>query len=153
MKPITQNERKNTKKIIDEWVTNLRESGRIVGNLNDNDPVALEIYNALGNLSDSTKSNYLSSIRKSLRENKSFSTNPTQENELQDKRKQRNGESTILESHLMTKNLNSKCQLAVILPEIISLIETFEKNQVAQEMLDHAKSLQKLLNTYIIMTR
>jgi hypothetical protein len=88
-----------------------------------------------------------------LRENKSFSTNPTQENELQDKRKQRNGESTILESHLMTKNLNSKCQLAVILPEIISLIETFEKNQVAQEMLDHAKSLQKLLNTYIIMTR
>lgn len=48
----------------------------------------------------------------------------------------------------MTKNLNSKCQLAVILPEIISLIETFEKNQVAQEMLDHAKSLQKLLNTY-----
>ncbi len=124
-----------------------------MGNLNDNDPVALEIYNALGNLSDSTKSNYLSSIRKSLRENKSFSTNPTQENELQDKRKQRNGESTILESHLMTKNLNSKCQLAVILPEIISLIETFEKNQVAQEMLDHAKSLQKLLNTYIIMTR
>lgn len=63
-----------------------------MGNLNDNDPVALEIYNALGNLSDSTKSNYLSSIRKSLRENKSFSTNPTQENELQDKRKQRNGE-------------------------------------------------------------
>lgn len=153
MKPITQNERKNTKKIIDEGVTNLRESGRSVGNLNDNDPVALEIYNALGNLSDSTKSNYLSSIRKSLRENKSFSTNPTQENELQDKRKQRNGEATILESHLMTKNLNSKCKLAVILPEIISLIQTFEKNQVTQEMLDHAKSLEKLLNTYIIMPR
>ena len=130
------NQLKNdTKKRIDNLITPLRAAKVVIGHKDKKCPYATALWRAMGNLSDSSKSNYLSIIRACLESGAKFSTNPSRDKAAKVVADQKDSNKGILETHVKTKDKPVKQVFEQVLPELIELCNDLISNQVSQDIL------------------
>ena len=130
------NQLKNdTKKRIDNLITPLRAAKVVIGNKDKKCPYALALWQAMGDLSTSSKSNYLSIIRACLESGAKFSTNPSRDKAAKVVADQKSASKGVLETHVKTKDKPVKTVFETVLPELIELCNDLISNQVSQDIL------------------
>ena len=130
------NQLKNdTKKRIDNLITPLRAAKVVIGHKDKKCPYASALWDAMGDLSDSSKSNYLSIIRACLKSGAKFSTNPSRDKVAKVIADQKDAKKGVLETHVKTKDKPVKQIFEQILPELIELCGDLISNQTSQNIL------------------
>ena len=89
----------------------------------------------MGDLSDSSKSNYLSIIRACLESGTKFLTNPSRDKAAKVVADQKSANKGILDMHIKTKDKPVKTVFETVLPELIELCNELISNQVSQDIL------------------
>lgn len=130
------NQLKNdTKKRIDNLMTPLRAAKVVIGNKDKKCPYATALWDSMGDLSTSSKSNYLSIIRQCLKSGAKFSTNPSRDKAAKVVADQKSAHKGVLETHVKTKDKPVKTVFETVLPELIELCNGLISNQVSQDIL------------------
>lgn len=130
------NQLKNdTKKRIDNLITPLRAAKVAIGHKDKKCPYAVALWEAMGDLSDSSKSNYLSIIRACLESGAKFSTNPSRDKAAKVVADQKSASKGILETHVKTKDKPVKQVFEQVLPELIELCGDLISNSISQDIL------------------
>ena len=125
----------DTKKRIDNLITPLRAAKVVIGHKDKGCPYAAALWEAMGDLSDSSKSNYLSIIRACLESGAKFSTNPSRDKAAKVVADQKSANKGVLETHVKTKDKPVKQVFEQVLPELIELCNELISNQVSQDIL------------------
>lgn len=125
----------DTKKRIDNLITPLRAAKVVIGHKDKKCPYAIALYDAMGNLSDSTKLNYLSIIRQCLESGAKFSTNPSRDKAAKAVKDQKDSSKGILDTHIKTKDKPVKTVFETVLPELIELCNELISNSISQDIL------------------
>lgn len=125
----------DTKKRIDNLITPLRAAKVVIGHKDKKCPYAVALWDSMGDLSDSSKSNYLSIIRACLESGAKFSTNPSRDKAAKVVADQKSANKGILETHVKTKDKPVKVIFEQVLPELIELCNDLISNQVSQDIL------------------
>lgn len=125
----------DTKKRIDNLITPLRAAKVVIGHKDKKCPYAIALYDAMGDLSDSTKLNYLSIIRQCLKSGAKFSTNPSRDKTAKTVKDQKDSSKGVLDTHAKTKDKPVKQVFEQVLPELIELCGDLISNQVSQDIL------------------
>ena len=130
------NQLKNdTKKRIDNLITPLRAAKVVIGNKDKKCPYATALWNSMGDLSTSSKSNYLSIIRACLESGAKFSTNPSRDKAAEMVKDQKDNKKGVLETHIKTKDKPVKTVFETVLPELIELCNGLISNSISQDIL------------------
>ena len=125
----------DTKKRIDNLITPLRAAKVVIGHKDKKCPYALALWNSMGDLSDSSKSNYLSIIRACLESGAKFSTNPSRDKAAKVVADQKDDKKGVLETHVKTKDKPVKTVFETVLPELIELCNDLISNSISQDIL------------------
>lgn len=125
----------DTKKRIDNLITPLRAAKVIIGHKDKKCPYAVALWDAMGDLSDSSKSNYLSIIRACLESGTKFSTNPSRDKAAKVVADQKSASKGVLDTHAKTKDKPVKQVFEQVLPELIELCGDLISNQISQDIL------------------
>lgn len=125
----------DTKKRIDNLITPLRAAKVTIGHKDKKCPYAVALWDSMGDLSDSSKSNYLSIIRQCLESGAKFSTNPSRDKAAKAVADQKDKSKGVLETHAKTKDKPVKQVFETVLPELIELCGDLISNSVSQELL------------------
>ena len=125
----------DTKKRIDNLITPLRAAKVVIGHKDKKCPYAVALWDSMGDLSDSSKSNYLSIIRACLESGAKFSTNPSRDKAAKVVADQKSANKGVLETHVKTKDKPVKVIFEQVLPELIELCNDLISNQVSQDIL------------------
>ena len=125
----------DTKKRIDNLITPLRAAKVVIGHKDKKCPYAMALWDSMGDLSDSSKSNYLSIIRACLESGTKFSTNPSRDKAAKVVADQKSANKGILDTHIKTKGKPVKTVFETVLPELIELCNELISNQVSQDIL------------------
>ena len=125
----------DTKKRIDNLITPLRAAKVVIGHKDKKCPYAIALYDAMGDLSDSSKSNYLSIIRACLESGAKFSTNPSRDKAAKTVKDQKDTSKGVLDTHIKTKDKPVKQVFEQILPELIELCGDLISNTISQDIL------------------
>lgn len=125
----------DTKKRIDNLITPLRAAKVVIGHKDKKCPYATALWNSMGDLSDSSKSNYLSIIRACLESGAKFSTNPSRDKAAKVVADQKSASKGILETHVKTKDKPVKTVFETVLPELIELCNDLISNSISQDIL------------------
>lgn len=125
----------DTKKRIDNLITPLRAAKVVIGNKDKKCPYALALWGAMGDLADSSKSNYLSIIRACLESGAKFSTNPSRDKAAKVVADQKDVKKGVLETHVKTKDKPVKQVFEQVLPELIELCGDLISNSISQDIL------------------
>lgn len=125
----------DTKKRIDNLITPLRAAKVVIGHKDKKCPYAVALWDAMGDLSNSSKSNYLSIIRQCLESGAKFSTNTSRDKAAKVVADQKSASKGVLETHIKTKDKPVKAVFEQILPELIELCNDLISNQVSQDIL------------------
>lgn len=125
----------DTKKRIDNLITPLRAAKVVIGNKDKKCPYALALWQAMGDLSTSSKSNYLSIIRQCLESGAKFSTNPSRDKAAKVVSDQKSANKGVLDTHIKTKDKSVKQVFEQVLPELIELCNDLISNTTSQELL------------------
>ena len=134
-KKIINQLKSDTKKRIDNLITPLRAAKVVIGKKDKKCPYAMALWEAMGDLSDSSKSNYLSIIRACLESGAKFSTNPSRDKAAKVVADQKDSKKGVLETHAKTKDKPVKVIFEQVLPELIELCGDLISNQVSQDIL------------------
>lgn len=130
------NQLKNdTKKRIDNLITPLRAAKVTIGHKDKKCPYATALWDAMGDLSDSSKSNYLSIIRACLESGTKFSTNPSRDKAAKVVADQKSAHKGVLDTHVKTKDKPVKTVFETVLPELIELCNDLISNSISQDIL------------------
>lgn len=130
------NQLKNdTKKRIDNIITPLRAAKVVIGNKDKKCPYATALWKAMGDLSTSSKSNYLSIIRACLKSGDKFSTNPSRDKVAKAVKDQKDSNKGILDTHAKTKDKPVKQVFEQVLPELIELCNDLVSTSISQDIL------------------
>ena len=130
------NQLKNdTKKRIDNLITPLRAAKIVIGHKDKKCPYATALWDSMGDLSDSSKSNYLSVIRSCLESGVKFSTNPSRDKAAKAVKDQKDNKKGVLETHIKTKDKPVKQVFEQVLPELIELCNDLISNSISQDIL------------------
>ena len=130
------NQLKNeTKKRIDNLITPLRAAKVTIGHKDKKCPYALALWDSMGDLSDSSKSNYLSIIRACLETGAKFSTNPSRDKAAKVVKDQKDTSKGVLDTHIKTKDKPVKTVFETVLPELIELCNDLISNSISQDIL------------------
>jgi len=125
----------DTKKRIDNLITPLRAAKVVIGHKDKKCPYAVALWDSMGDLSDSSKSNYLSIIRQCLESGAKFSTNPSRDKAAKVVADQKSASKGVLETHVKTKDKPVKQVFEQVLPELIELCGDLINDQVSQDIL------------------
>lgn len=125
----------DTKKRIDNLITPLRAAKVTIGHKDKKCPYATALWNSMGDLSDSSKSNYLSIIRQCLESGTKFSTNPSRDKAAEMVKDQKDTKKGVLDTHVKTKDKPVKQVFEQILPELIELCGDLISNTISQDIL------------------
>lgn len=125
----------DTKKRIDNLITPLRAAKVTIGHKDKKCPYAVALWDSMGDLSDSSKSNYLSIIRQCLESGAKFSTNPSRDKAAKAVADQKSANKGVLDTHIKTKDKPVKQVFEQVLPELIELCGDLISNQVSQDIL------------------
>lgn len=125
----------DTKKRIDNLITPLRAAKVTIGHKDKKCPYATALWNSMGDLSDSSKSNYLSIIRQCLESGTKFSTNPSRDKAAKVVADQKDVKKGVLETHAKTKDKPVKTVFEQVLPELIELCNDLISNSISQDIL------------------
>ena len=125
----------DTKKRIDNLITPLRAAKVTIGHKDKKCPYATALWNSMGDLSDSSKSNYLSIIRQCLESGTKFSTNPSRDKAAKAVKDQKDSNKGVLETHVKTKDKPVKQVFEQVLPELIELCNDLISNSISQDIL------------------
>ena len=125
----------DTKKRIDNLITPLRAAKVTIGHKDKKCPYALALWEAMGDLADNSKKNYLSIIRQCLKSGDKFSTNPSRDKTAKVVSDQKSANKGVLETHVKTKDKPVKQVFEQVLPELIELCNDLISNQVSQDIL------------------
>lgn len=125
----------DTKKRIDNLITPLRAAKVVIGHKDKKCPYAAALWDAMGDLSDSSKSNYLSIIRACLDSGAEFSTNPSRDKAAKAVKDQKDNKKGVLETHVKTKDKPVKAVFEQVLPELIELCNDLISNSISQDIL------------------
>jgi vacuolar-type H+-ATPase subunit I/STV1 len=125
----------DTKKRIDNLITPLRAAKVVIGNKDKKCPYALALWDSMGDLSTSSKSNYLSIIRACLKSGDKFSTNPSRDKGAKVVKEQKDTTKGVLETHVKTKDKPVKTVFETVLPELIELCNELISNSISQDIL------------------
>ena len=130
------NQLKNdTKKRIDNLITPLRAAKVVIGHKDKKCPYAIALWDSMGDLSDSSKSNYLSIIRQCLESGAKFSTNPSRDKAAKTVKDQKDTSKGVLDTHIKTKDKPVKAIFEQVLPELIELCGDLISNTISQDIL------------------
>ena len=130
------NQLKNdTKKRIDNLITPLRAAKGVIGNKDKKCPYAIALWDSMGDLADSSKSNYLSIIRACLKSGAKFSTNPSRDKAAKAVKDQKDSNKGVLDTHVKTKDKPVKQVFETVLPELIELCNDLISNTISQDIL------------------
>lgn len=125
----------DTKKRIDNLISPLRAAKVTIGNKDKKCPYALALWEAMGDLSTSSKSNYLSIIRACLESGAKFSTNPSRDKAAKAVADQKDDKKGVLDTHIKTKDKPVKTVFETVLPELIELCGDLISNTISQDIL------------------
>lgn len=125
----------DTKKRIDNLITPLRAAKVVLGHKDKKCPYAVALWDSMGDLSDSSKSNYLSIIRQCLETGAKFSTNPSRDKAAKAVKDQKDSSKGVLDTHVKTKDKPVKQVFEQVLPELIELCGDLINSQVSQDLL------------------
>lgn len=125
----------DTKKRIDNLITPLRAAKVVIGHKDKGCPYAAALYTSMGDLSDSSKANYLSIIRGCLETGAKFSTNPSRDKAAKVVADQKSTTKGVLETHVKTKDKPVKAVFETVLPELIELCNDLRSTQISQDIL------------------
>jgi len=125
----------DTKKRIDNLITPLHAAKVTIGHKDKGCPYATALWEAMGDLADQSKSNYLSIIRACLESGAKFSTNPSRDKAAKVVADQKDSNKGVLETHAKTKDKPVKTVFEQVLPELIELCGDLISNQVSQDIL------------------
>lgn len=125
----------DTKKRIDNLITPLRAAKVVIGHKDKKCPYAVALWDSMGDLSDSSKSNYLSIIRACLDSGAKFSTNPSRDKAAKAVKDQKDSSKGILDTHIKTKDKPVKQVFEQVLPELIELCGDLISNSISQDIL------------------
>jgi len=125
----------DTKKRIDNLITPLRAAKVVIGHKDKKCPYAVALWDSMGDLSDSSKSNYLSIIRQCLESGAKFSTNPSRDKAAKVVADQKDSSKGILDTHIKTKDKPVKQVFEQVLPELIELCGDLISNSISQDIL------------------
>ena len=125
----------DTKKRIDNLITPLRAAKVVIGHKDKKCPYAIALWDSMGDLSDSSKSNYLSIIRACLESGTKFSTNPSRDKAAKTVKDQKDTSKGILDTHIKTKDKPVKQVFEQVLPELIELCGDLISNSISQDIL------------------
>lgn len=125
----------DTKERIDNLITLLRAAKVVIGHKDKNCPYAAALWDSMGDLSNSSKSNYLSIIRQCLESGAKFATNPSRDKAAKAVKDQKDSSKGILDTHIKTKDKPVKQVFERVLPELIELCKDLISNQVSQDIL------------------
>lgn len=136
----------DTKKRIDNLITPLRAAKVVIGHKDKKCPYAIALYDAMGDLSDSTKLNYLSIIRGCLESGAKFSTNPSRDKAAKVVADQKSTSKGVLDTHIKTKDKPVKTVFETVLPELIELCGDLISNQISQDILSALQDALELVH-------
>lgn len=136
----------DTKKRIDNLITPLRAAKVVIGHKDKKCPYAVALWDSMGDLSDSSKSNYLSIIRACLESGAKFSTNPSRDKAAKVVADQKSANKGVLETHIKTKDKPVKQVLERVLPELIELCNGLISNQISQDILSALQDALELVH-------
>ena len=125
----------DTKKRIDNLITPLRAAKVVIGHKDKKCPYAMALWESMGDLSDSSKSNYLSIIRQCLESGAKFSTNPSRDKAAKVVADQKSASKGVLDTHAKTKDKPVKQVFEQVLPELIELCGDLISNSISQDIL------------------
>lgn len=125
----------DTKKRIDNLITPLRAAKVVLGHKDKKCPFATALWQAMGDLSDSSKSNYLSIIRACLESGAKFSTNPSRDKAAKVVADQKSANKGVLETHIKTKDKPVKQVFEQVIPELIELCGDLLSSTISQDIL------------------
>lgn len=125
----------DTKKRIDNLITPLRAAKVTIGHKDKKCPYAIALWNSMGDLSDSSKSNYISIIRACLESGAKFSTNPSRDKAAKVVKDQKDSSKGVLDTHIKTKDKPVKQVFEQVLPELIELCGDLISNSISQDIL------------------
>ena len=125
----------DTKKRIDNLITPLRAAKVIIGRKDKGCEYAIALWDSMGDLSDSSKSNYLSIIRACLESGAKFSTNPSRDKAAKTVKDQKSAHKGVLDTHIKTKDKPVKVVFEQVLPELIELCNDLISNSISQDIL------------------
>ena len=125
----------DTKKRIDNLITPLRAAKVVIGHKDKKCPYAVALWDSMGDLSDSSKSNYLSIIRACLESGAKFSTNPSRDKAAKVVADQKSASKGVLDTHIKTKDKPVKVIFEQVLPELIELCNDLISNTISQDIL------------------
>lgn len=123
------------KKRIDNLITPLRAAKVAIGHKDKKCPYAVALWDSMGDLSDSSKSNYLSIIRACLESGAKFSTNPSRDKAAKVVADQKDTKKGVLDTHIKTKDKPVKTVFETVLPELIELCGDLISNTISQDIL------------------
>ena len=136
----------DTKKRIDNLITPLRAAKVVIGNKDKKCPYAMALWEAMGDLSDNSKKNYLSIIRACLKSGAKFSTNPSRDKAAKVVADQKDSNKGVLDTHAKTKDKPVKQVFEQVLPELIELCGDLISNQVSQDILSALQDALELVH-------
>ena len=136
----------DTKKRIDNLITPLRAAKVVIGNKDKKCPYATALWDAMGDLSTSSKSNYLSIIRACLKSGAKFSTNPSRDKAAKAAKDQKDSNKGVLDTHAKTKDKPVKTVFETVLPELIELCNDLISNTISQDILSALQDALELVH-------
>ena len=136
----------DTKKRIDNLITPLRAAKVVIGNKDKKCPYAMALWDSMGDLSTSSKSNYLSIIRACLKSGDKFSTNPSRDKVAKAVKDQKDSNKGILDTHAKTKDKPVKQVFEQVLPELIELCNDLISNSISQDILSALQDALELVH-------
>lgn len=136
----------DTKKRIDNLITPLRAAKVVIGNKDKKCPYAMALWDSMGDLADSSKSNYLSIIRACLKSGAKFSTNPSRDKAAKAVKDQKDSNKGVLDTHAKTKDKPVKQVFEQVLPELIELCNDLISNTISQDILSALQDALELVH-------
>ena len=122
-------------KSINDLITPLRVAKVEIGYKDKGCPNAAMLWDAMGELADQTKSNYLSIIRTCVRDGTKFSSNPSRDRAAKAQADQKSATKGVLETHVKTKDKPVKAVFELVFPELIELVNDLKSSPLALDLL------------------
>jgi len=122
-------------KSINDLITPLRVAKVEIGYKDKGCPNAAMLWDAMGELADQTKSNYLSIIRTCIKDGSKFSSNPSRDKAAKVQADQKSASKGVLETHVKTKDKSVKAVFEIVLPELIEMVNDLKSSPLSQDLL------------------